>query len=73
MALSLRLSEEETNLIKNYAKHKNMTVSQLIRDSVIQRIEDEYDLNAYKKAMAAHKKNPVTYSHQEVARMLDLE
>ncbi len=73
MALSLRLSEEETNLIKNYAKHKNMTVSQLIRDSVIQRIEDEYDLNTYKKAMAAHKKNPVTYSHQEVAKMLDLE
>lgn len=36
MALSLRLSEEETNLIKNYAKHKNTTVSQLIRDSVIQ-------------------------------------
>ena len=72
MALSLRLSEEETNLIKNYAK-QNTTVSQLIRDSVIQRIEDEYDLNAYKKAMAAHKKNPVTYSHQEVAKMLDLE
>lgn len=73
MALSLRLSEEETNLIKNCAKHKNTTVSQLIRDSVIQRIEDEYDLYAYKKAMAAYKKNPVTYSQQEVAKMLDLE
>lgn len=73
MTLSIRLSEEETTLIKNYAKHKNLSISQVMRDSILQRIEDEYDLTAYKKAMAAYKKNPVTYTHKEVAKMLELE
>ncbi|MFC2582889.1 MAG: type II toxin-antitoxin system RelB family antitoxin [Lachnoanaerobaculum saburreum] len=35
---------------------------------VVHRIEDEYDLNAYKEAMAEFKKNPVTYSLDEVEK-----
>jgi DNA-damage-inducible protein J len=35
--------------------------------------EDDYDLRAYKKAMAAHKANPVTYTHEEVRKMLELD
>ena len=30
--------------------------------------KDEYDLNAYKEAMAEFKKNPVTYSLDEVEK-----
>lgn len=73
MAISLRLNEEDTNLIKAYAAMKGMSVSELVRRSVIERIEDEYDLKAYEEAMAEYKNNPVTFSHEEVARMLDLE
>lgn len=36
-----------------------------------ERIEDEYDLKAYEEAMAEFKKNPVTYSHEEVWSELD--
>ena len=50
-----------------------MSVSELVRRSVIERIEDEYDLKAYEEAMAEYKKNPVTISHEEVAQMLELE
>ena len=41
--ISLRLSEYEDNLIKNYAALRKMNISELIRQAVLERIEDEYD------------------------------
>jgi len=73
MTISLRLSDEDTALIKKYAELNRMSVSELIRQSVIERIEDEYDLKAYEKAMTEHKKNPVTFSLDEVERELGLQ
>ena len=73
MTISLRLSDEDTALIKKYAELNRMSVSELIRQSVIERIEDEYDLKAYEKAMAEHKKNPVAFSLDEVERELGLQ
>ena len=51
----------------------NISLSDLVRNAVLEKIEDEYDLQCYEKAIAEYKKNPVTYSHEEVAAMLDLE
>ena len=48
-----------------------MSVSDLVRQSVLDRIEDEYDLKAYHEAMEEYRKNPVTYSHADVVRMLE--
>ena len=73
MTISLRLNDEDTVLFKNYAELNGITVSELLRQSVIHRIEDEYDLNAYKEAMAEFKKNPVTYSLDEVEKELGLK
>jgi hypothetical protein len=73
MTISLRLNDEDTVLFKKYAELNGITVSELLRQSVIERIEDEYDLNAYKKAMAEFKKNPVTYSLDEVEKELGLK
>ena len=72
MTISLRLSEEDTNLIKDYAKINNMSVSDLIRQAVIEKIEDEIDLAAYNKAVEAYKKNPKTYTLDEVEKELSL-
>lgn len=72
MAMSLRLSEEETMLFRKYAELNKMTVSELIRQTVLERIEDEYDLKAYDKAMEEYKKNPVTYTLDEVEKELNL-
>ncbi len=49
-----------------------MTASALIRQVVLEHIEDEFDRKAYDTAMAEHKKNPVTYSLDEVQSMLDV-
>ena len=50
MTISLRLSEQDAKLIKDYAKLNNISVSDLFRQTVIERIEDEIDLEAYNKA-----------------------
>ena len=49
-----------------------LTVSELMRESVLDRIEDEYDLKIFEEAMAEYKDNPVTYSLEDVAKELDL-
>lgn len=66
MSITMRVNEEEKELIKTFANFYNMSVSDFIRNAVMERIEDEYDLMAYNKAMEEYKKNPKTYTMQEV-------
>ena len=66
MTISVRLSEEDTKLIKAYAEMNNTTLSDLIRNAIIEKIEDEYDLKCYEKAIEEYKKNPVTYTHEHL-------
>lgn len=73
MSISLRLSDEEDALIRKYAELKKMSVSELIRETVLERIEDEYDLAAYDKAIETYHQNPVTYTHREVIQLLEDE
>lgn len=72
MSISIRLNEQENEMIKTFAKINNMSVSEFIRKAVMERIEDEIDLQDYQKAMADFKKNPVTYSMEELAKELGL-
>lgn len=72
MTISLRLNETDTMLFKNYAKMHGITMSELVRRSVIERIEDEYDLKAYEKAMEEYKANPVIHTLDEVEKELGL-
>lgn len=72
MTISLRLSEQDTELIKSYAALQNVSVSELIRRIVLERIEDEYDLKEYEKALAEYRANPVTYGLDEVEKELGL-
>lgn len=72
MTLSLRLTDKDADLFRRYAELKNISVSELVRQSVMERIEDEMDLEVYNKAMEAYKAGPETYSHEEVRRMLEL-
>ena len=72
MTISLRLSEKDAMLFKRYAELKNLTMTELVRQSVMEHIEDEFDLQAYEEAMAEYRANPVTYTHDEVREMLEL-
>ena len=70
MTISVRLSEKDTELIKAYADINNMSLSDLIRNAVIEKIEDEYDLECYKKAIEEYRNNPKTYTIEEVKKEL---
>ena len=72
MRISVRLSNEDSELFKRYAAMHGISVSELVRQSVMERIEDEYDLKLYEKALAEYEKNPVTYTHEEIGRELGL-
>ena len=73
MTISLRLSDGDTMLIKKYAEINKISVSDLIRQSVLERIENEYDLEMFDKALAEYKSDPITYSLDEVEKELGLK
>lgn len=72
MTISVRLNDKETDLIKAYAEMNGMSLSDLVRKSILEKIEDEYDLKCYNEAMKEYKKNPKTYSVEEVKEMMAL-
>ena len=73
MTISLRLSDDDTMIIKKYAEINKMSVSDLIRQSVLERIENEYDLEMFDKALAEYKADPITYSLDDVEKELGLK
>ena len=70
MTISVRLSDKDTELIKAYAEMNNISLSDLVRNAVLEKIEDEYDLKSYYEAMEEYKKNPKTFTHEEVKEMM---
>ncbi|SFC66987.1 hypothetical protein SAMN04488102_11721 [Alkalibacterium subtropicum] len=69
-AISLRIDPEEEKVIKEYAKSKNISVSALFRNSVLEKIEDDIDLNLYKQAMQEYEENPESLSFDEMLEEL---
>lgn len=69
--ITVRVDNEDNDLIKEYAKVKHMTVSELVRESVIQKIEDEIDIEAYNEYLL-NKEDTKFYSLEEVEKELGL-
>jgi len=67
--ISVRLDDEDTRLSKEYAKAKNITISTLVLD----RIEDEIDLQLYHDSIAAQRKKSEAISFDDMMKELDLE
>ena len=72
MTISVRLNEDDTRLMKLYAEMNNISLSDLIRNAVIEKIEDEYDLECYDKAIKEYEENPKTFTLDEVKKELGL-
>ena len=50
--ITLRVSQEEEAVMKGYAESRGMSLSQLMRESILGLIEDEYDIQAYSEYLA---------------------
>ena len=66
--ISVRLSSEDSLLFREYAKAHGMTLTELIRSSVLEKIEDDYDLQELREALK--NPNPEYFSIDEVDKEL---
>lgn len=66
----LKINPEDEKVIKEYAKSKNISVSTLFRNSVLEKIEDDIDLNLYKQAMQDFEENPESLSFDDMREEL---
>ncbi len=66
--MTIRLDEDEKNLITDYAKTFGTSASDFLRRSALEKIEDELDLEDWKKAKAEFDLNPETLSASDIAR-----
>lgn len=69
--ISLRVPENELNIFKSYAKHNNCTLSEIIRTTMLERIENEYDLKVFaeyeaEKAAGTLKTRPINELWEEL-------
>lgn len=70
MMYSVRLSDELGDALEEYAKLYSITVSEAIRQAVSEMIEDELDMDAYRKAKSNFERNPETCTHEELGKKL---
>ncbi len=47
MIFSLKLNQEDAELFEKYAALNNISVSDMIRNAVLEKIEDEFDLQCF--------------------------
>ena len=71
--LTIRLSKEEERLIRNYCKINNISLNRLFKKTFAEVLEDQDDYEWALKAVERFKKNPKTYTHEEVMKMCNLD
>ena len=73
MTFEINLNDEDTATLQRYMKERNMTVSEVARQAILEMIfEDDADLTAYNQAMEEYRKDPTTYSFEEVCKKLGI-
>ena len=72
MVVSIRMTEEEKQLGVAYAKLNGTSLSEAMKRAYFEKIEEEYDIALADAALREYEKNPKTYSHEEVKKILGL-
>jgi len=67
--ISLRLNDRDDELVRKYAAIHNVSVSELIRNAIIEKIENEIDVELFDKAVAETK---AVYTLDETKKKLGL-
>lgn len=71
--VTVRLDNVDKEIIACYARAKGQTVSEVMRTAILDQIEDEYDLELYRQAIQEFREKPLSYSLDEVAKLLETE
>lgn len=71
--ITLRINDNDNKLFRDYAKANNITISDLVRNSVLEKIEDDIDLQLYNLEMKEHQENPQDISFDEMITELGFD
>jgi RHH-type transcriptional regulator, rel operon repressor / antitoxin RelB len=69
--VSLRLNDRDNTLIRKYAELNGMELSAFIRQAVIEKIEDEYDLALFNKVWE-QEQDQKRLSHEQLKKELGI-
>ena len=72
--VSIRFNDEEEEIVKNYVKSKGTNLSQYIKNTIFEKIEEEYDLKLvqeYLKAKSEETLNLIPF--EEAIKEWDIE
>ena len=69
--ISLRLNDRDNTLIRKYAELNGMELSAFIRQAVIEKIEDDYDLALFNKVWD-EEQDQKRISHEQLKKELGL-
>lgn len=70
--INLNLSHEEFILFNNFAKMKKTTIEKLLKKTLFEKIEDEYDAMIAKEALFEFSVNPYTLTVKEIQEKYNL-
>ena len=68
--MTMRLDDTDAAIIRKYARFEGKTISDYIRDAVLEKIEDQEDLAALRAAIAED--DGTRYTHEQVLAELGL-
>ena len=68
--LSLRISEEDLEVVKEYSKVKGKSVSELFRDSLLEKVEEYMDYQDAVNALKEYEQDEVSFDTDTVKRVL---
>ena len=68
--MTLRINDLDGELIKKYIQMHGLTLSEFARQAMLEKIEDEYDLQVLRQAMAED--DGVRISHEELMKEFGL-
>jgi uncharacterized protein (DUF1778 family) len=71
--ITIRLNEEDKAFLQNFAKLQNVSISELIRNALMEKIENEIDSELYNRAVAALKNDEPILSFDEMMKEIGLE
>ena len=60
--ISIRFNDDEEKIVKKVVESKGFTVSQYIKNLIIEQIEDEYDLEICKEYLKAREEGEIRTS-----------
>lgn len=71
--ITIHISPVEKSLLQDLAEFHGVTLSEFIKNTMLEITEDEFDLKVAEVALIYNQKNPETFTLEEVAQNLGID